>query len=83
MWTAVRLSRSSNLYAAVRFSFFAGLAVSLALNAVVTTSPFSESPARRAWCVSVRNGSFCVLRAYDPFATSFVVGEKLHAARAR
>ena len=26
---------------------------------------------------SVRNASFCVLRAYDPVATSFVVDERL------
>ena len=76
MWTAVWLSRLSNLYAAVMFNGFFGLAVSLTLNASLTTRPFRELTGTTTVVLSVRNGSFCVLRAYDPFATSFVVAEK-------
>src|SRR3990172_4753571 len=77
MWTGERLSRSSYLYATVMLSFFAGRGVNFALSAVVATSPFSEVTGTTGVVMSVKNRSFCVLRAYDPVATSFVVDEKL------
>src|SRR5450759_4382459 len=77
MWTAVRLSRSSNLYPAFRFSFFPTRLVSFALNADDTTSPFSELTGTTGVEGRVRNMSFCVLRPYDPLATRRVDAEKL------
>src|SRR5450759_172133 len=77
MWTGERLSRSSYLYAAVKLNFFTGRVVNFALSAVVTTNPFSEVAGTTGVVRSVKNRSFCVLRAYDPVATSFVVDEKL------
>ena len=70
---AVWLSRLSYLYAAFRVNFFAGLLVNFALNAVLTTSPFSELTGTTGVVGLVMNESFCVLRAYDPLTTSLVL----------
>ena len=67
------LSRLLYLYAASRLSFFVGLPVSFASNAEFTTRPLSDVTGTTGVVASVRNRSFCVLREYDPFATSFVL----------
>jgi hypothetical protein len=82
MFTAVWLSRLSNLYPAVTCSFVAGRAVSFALNAVVATSPFSDATGTTGVVGSVRNASFCVARPYDPFTTSFVCADMFAPAAA-
>ena len=58
MLTGVRLSRSWYLYEPVRFTFFANLVVSFALNSVLTTRPFNALTGTTGVVSSVRNVSF-------------------------
>ena len=55
----------------------AGLAVSLAVTSLVTTSAFGEETGMTGVVLLVRKAASCVPREYDAFTTSLVVGVNL------
>src|SRR5579883_1901654 len=81
MWTGVSFFRSSNLYDATTFTFFAGRAVHRAYAEVVATSPFSEETGTTGVAgPSSTNRSFCVPREYAALPVSFDVPDSVSPA---